>query len=478
MPSSFRRTLHLHVAWRIALATVLMCASPGTSLAQTSRETVDLVSAPDEAGEPTDSTAPQPPPRFWGTALDVTAINTFAVLANLASGQEFARLTPEAWATNLGRTPDWDTNEMKVNQLDHPYHGSAYFNVARANGFGFWGSAPVVVAGSLMWEYLGETQRPSTNDIVATSFGGIALGEATYLLTSRLVDDEARGLNRLWHEAAVALLNPGLGMHRILRGESWRRRVNVSAPRPPVRLQTDAGARAVGVGGGAIAPGTVLQPVISMRWHYGDPLRSPHVGAFQNFELRAEVSAHGSSPISGLEIRAPLAGRTWGGGDGRWLGLLHVRYDYSSMPGLQRSDAELGLTFGREVSSGAWRLTTRASIGALPLSAISAAGFLGVRSRRGYDYAAGAIGSAGLNLRHGGVDRLRLEYRGQQLYVLDGVAARHTLHTLHGEGRVPVRGRMSIGISGQLFEQRSSFADGTSLGRRLPRYAIFVSLAD
>jgi hypothetical protein len=309
MPISFRRTLHSHVAWRIALATVLMCASPGRSLAQTSGETVALVSAPDAAGEPTDSTAPQPPPRvppprFWGSALDVTAINTFAVLANLASGQEFAHLSAQAWATNLGRSPEWDTNEMKVNQLDHPYHGSAYFNAARANGFGFWGSTPFVVVGSLMWEYLGETKPASTNDMLATTFGGIALGEATYLLTSRLIDDEARGLNRLWHEAAVALLNPGLGMHRILRGESWRRRANVSAPRPPVRLQTDAGARAVGVGGGALADGTVLQPVISMRWHYGDPMKSPRVGAFENFELRAEVSAHGSSPISGLEVRA------------------------------------------------------------------------------------------------------------------------------------------------------------------------------
>jgi hypothetical protein len=482
MSSSVRRTLH-PIAWRIAFASVVLCASPARSTAQTPGEAVALVPAPNEAGERADSTAPQPPlqrpsPRFWGAALDVTAINTFAVLANLASGQDFARLTPKAWATNLGRSPDWDTNEMKVNQLDHPYHGGAYHNAARANGFSFWGSTPFVVAGSLMWEFLGETKRASTNDIVATSFGGIALGEATYLLTSRLVDDEARGLDRLWHEAAVALLNPGLGMHRILRGESWRRRVNVGAPRPPVRLQTDAGGRAVGVGGGALTDKTVLQPVLGMRWRYGDPLRSARVGAFDAFELRLEVSAHGSSPISGLEIRAPLTGRTWGGGDGRWLGLLHMRYYYASMPGLQRSDAEIGLTVGRELSSGPWRLAARASIGALPVAAISSADFRGVRGRRGYDYASGAIASAGLNLQQGGVDRLRFEYRGQQLYVLDGVAQRHTLHTIHGEGRLPVRGRMSLGISGELFEQRSSFADGTALSRRLPRYAVFVSLAD
>lgn len=473
----------MHVAWRIALATLLMQAAPGHASAQASIEFDALMSAPDQVAEATDSTAPPSPlkapsPRFWGAALDVTAINSFAALANLASGQEFARLSPQAWKTNLGRPPDWDTNEMKVNQLDHPYHGSAYFNAARANGFGFWGSAPFVVAGSLMWEYLGETKQASTNDIFATSFGGIALGEATYLLTRRLIDDEAGGLHRVWHEAALTLLNPGLGMHRILRGDMWHKRPNASAPRPSVRLQTDAGARAVAVGGGALADGMVLQPVIGMRWRYGDTLPSAHVGAFETFELRLEVSAHGASPISGMEIRAPLAGRAWGGGNGRWLGLLHVRYDFSSMPGLQRSDAEIGLTLGREVSSGPWRLVTRASIGALPLAAISSAAFRGVRSRRPYDYASGAIASAELNLQQGGVDRLRLEYRGQQLYVLDGVAERHTLHTLHGEGRVPVRGRLSIGLSGELFEQRSSFADGTELSRRLPRYAIFVSLAD
>jgi hypothetical protein len=466
------------------LCTLAWMSHPGTTTAQLARTEsgVELHASPaaDASGDSlTPPPLPAPPsPRFWGTALDVTAVNTFAVLANLASGQDFAQLSPQAWATNLGRSPAWDANEMKVNQLDHPYHGSAFHNAARANGFGFWGSTPFVVAGSLMWEYLGETKRPSTNDIAATSLGGIALGEATYLLTSRLIDDDAGGIDRLWHEAAVALLNPGLGMHRILRGESWRRRPNVSAPRPPVRLQSDAGARAVAVGGGAVANGTVLQPVIAMRWRYGDTLGTAHVGAFQTFELRLEVSAHGASPISGMEIRAPLAGRAWGAGDGRWLGLLHVRYDYSSMPGLQRSDAEIGFTVGREVWSGPWRLGARASLGALPLAAVSSAAFRGVRSRRPYDYAAGAIASAGLNLQQGGVDRLRLEYRGEQLHVLDGVAERHTLHTLHGEGRVPMSGRVSLGISGQLFEQRSRFPDGTSLSRRLPRYSVFVSLAD
>ena len=222
----------------------------------------------------------------------------------------------------------------------------------------------------------------------------------------------------------------------------------------------------------------MLQPVIGMRWRYGDTLGSAHVGAFETFELRLEVSAHGSSPISGLEIRAPLTGRVWGEGDGRWLGLLHVRYDYSSVPGLQRSDAEIGLTLGREVSSGPWRLTTRASIGALPMAAISAADFRGVRGRRGYDYATGAIASAGLNLQQGGVDRLRLEYRGQQLFVLDGVAERHTLHTLHGEGRRA--GAWPHVDRGQRPVVRAALQlRGRDLARRrLPRYAVFVSLAD
>src|SRR5690606_14983293 len=65
---------------------------------------------------------------------------------------------------------DWDDNQFTTNQIDHPYHGQLYFNAFRSNGYNFYQSSLATLAGSYIWETAGETQHPSINDLVNTTY--------------------------------------------------------------------------------------------------------------------------------------------------------------------------------------------------------------------------------------------------------------------------------------------------------------------
>ena len=89
---------------------------------------------------------------------------------------------------NFKTGPVWDTDKFSTNLVAHPYHGSLYFNAARSNGMNFWQSIPFAAGGSLMWEFFMENEPPSINDLMATTFGGVELGEITYLVHQKTVE--------------------------------------------------------------------------------------------------------------------------------------------------------------------------------------------------------------------------------------------------------------------------------------------------
>ena len=73
----------------------------------------------------------------------------------------------------------YDDDDLLMNQMAHPIHGSVYFNAGRTNGFTFWESTLVATLGSLAWEYGFENTAPSRNDMLNTVLGGSVLGEAS-----------------------------------------------------------------------------------------------------------------------------------------------------------------------------------------------------------------------------------------------------------------------------------------------------------
>lgn len=138
--------------------------------------------------------------------------------------EDFARINGRTIKRNLRTIPVWDTDMFSTNLFAHPYHGSLYFNAARSNGMSFWESIPYTVGGSLMWEFFMEAELPSVNDLFATSFGGIELGEITYRISDLFLDDRTTGSERVGREIISGLISPMRGLTRLISGDSWRYR--------------------------------------------------------------------------------------------------------------------------------------------------------------------------------------------------------------------------------------------------------------
>ncbi len=73
---------------------------------------------------------------------------------------------------------EWDTNYIGTNFLGHMVGGSDYYYAARANHLSIAESFGMSVAGSLLWEYVGEVREiVSINDMIVTPLSGVAVGE-------------------------------------------------------------------------------------------------------------------------------------------------------------------------------------------------------------------------------------------------------------------------------------------------------------
>ena len=172
----------------------------------------------------TDSTMALPvEKRYWQAAAEVTGINLGVQLFDRwVLNSDFAQTTLRTLKRNFTDGMVWDNDFFITNMFAHPYHGNLYFNAARTNGLTFWESAPYALLGSAMWEFLGETEPPAINDIIATTCGGMAIGEMTHRLSLTMLDDRDRGFRRFLREAAAAIVNPIQGLHRIISGDAWR----------------------------------------------------------------------------------------------------------------------------------------------------------------------------------------------------------------------------------------------------------------
>ena len=143
---------------------------------------------------------------------------------------DFAYINGRTIKDNLKHGFVWDNDAMGTNMFMHPYHGSLYFNSARSNGYNFWQSGLFAFGGSFMWEMFMENEYPSTNDIIATPIGGMALGEVTYRVSDLILDDRKTGWSRFGLEFAGFLVSPMRGLTRIINGDAWKRVSNSVYP--------------------------------------------------------------------------------------------------------------------------------------------------------------------------------------------------------------------------------------------------------
>ena len=155
------------------------------------------------------------PRRPWLAASEVFGMNMAVwTFDRFLMNEDFAKINGHTIKQNFKTGPVWDTDKFSTNLVAHPYHGSLYFNAARSNGLNFWQSIPFAAGGSLMWEFFMETEPPSINDMLATSFGGIELGEITYRLSDLFIDNRSHGAERVGREILSGLISPMRAINR------------------------------------------------------------------------------------------------------------------------------------------------------------------------------------------------------------------------------------------------------------------------
>ena len=179
---------------------------------------------------------------LWQPAARVAFTNVVNwVVVRYLFNFEWARISSQTWKNNLKGPWVWDKDRFGVNFIGHPHTGNYYFNTARSNGYNFWQCFPFAVGGSAMWELFGEKDPPSKNDIINTPISGMFLGEVLYRISSNILDDRARGGNRVFREILAGLINPPRAFNRLTQGKMFRVLSKEVYQKEPLNITISAG---------------------------------------------------------------------------------------------------------------------------------------------------------------------------------------------------------------------------------------------
>jgi len=226
----------------------------------------------------------------WKPIVEVVGNNVFTwMLDKYVLKEDFSNLGIGSWKYNIQKGWEWDSDRFGVNFFAHPYSGAMYFNAARSQGYNYWQSIPFAVGGSLMWEYFGETTRPSYNDLINTSLNGAFLGEMFYRLSSNVLDDRTRGSERVFREVLAGLIDPERGLNRLLQGKTFRHTTNEVYQKEPLNITLFAGVHKINTYNTIFGTGPT-EILINMQFDYGNPFEETYKKPFDFFKLRSEFS--------------------------------------------------------------------------------------------------------------------------------------------------------------------------------------------
>lgn len=249
--------------------------------------------------------------RPWIAAAEAFGIN---VLVNsfdrYVMNEDFAKISWSSIKHNFKKGFVWDNDQFSTNLFAHPYHGGLYFNAARSNGMNFWESAPYALGGSLMWELACEIEPPAINDLMATTVGGICIGEITHRISNLVLNDRQRGWNRFWREFLGTVICPIRGFNRIVSGDAWRVRNDYALYHDygqiPVAFNVAVGDRYLADEGGLFRG--EHNPYIDLGLGYGDPFDSETNKPYDYFTASLTLGLSANQPlISSIH----LLGKLW-----------------------------------------------------------------------------------------------------------------------------------------------------------------------
>jgi len=347
-------------------------------------------------------------------------------------------ISPDTIRQNLTTLPVWDQDGLAMNCLAHPYHGSAYFNVARSSDLSFWQSVPFALGGSAMWEACLENEPASRSDLVFTTFGGVYYGELFYRLTSRILDGRARGLERAGRELAAFILNPAGGLQRLFRGDMFRYQPAGKDVAGPFETEFVAGRTRAG-----------SVPFIALTFRSGDPFNGQAPpGAFDFFVHRSRFG-FGKSLAFTQSGYGYLGGSRLGreGSPSHVLGLF-LNFDFHSAEVVRLGASSLtgGLVSRFRLGKGA-RLETSLQVGATLLGAFDNPHVRkDSRKARDYNFGSGALAKAEAALNLGKWGTFRTNFAQHYLTVLEGTSGVDRAAFLEASYEIPVFRNWTVGF--------------------------------
>ena len=366
---------------------------------------------------------------------------------------------------------DWDDNEFTTNHLDHPYHGQLYFNAFRSNGYNFYESSIATFAGSYLWETGGETQSPSINDLVNTTYGGIILGEMTHRLARHILGKGARDPHRRTpNEIGAFFVNPVNGLNRLLDNKWGKVDEYNSLDSSSIWAEVNVGVRRFDAKQGDILEKGKNGSYGRLRlWYQNGPdiVKRP----FDQFYVNLEFGKGDSTFINAVNVHAALYGTEFfETKHGEHYGVLSANYDFYNNDaffyGAQNLIYNWNSVFRFKKKS---RLNMSLGVGAILLAAVPDP-YLHYGASRNYNYGSGA------GYRYHGelslFNRLLIigDYNGGLFYTISGNDSYYILHAGTLEANLRIIKNFSLNISSGYFALSAHFKDKqyTDFDRRFP----------
>jgi hypothetical protein len=363
----------------------------------------------------------------------------------LALEPNFNQISPRSFWHNLKEGFTWDDNEFKTNQLIHPFNGSTYFNAARANGIGFWGSSAMSLAGAFVWECCGKTHPMSFNDMMSTG--------------AALLVDPIRGFNRLVSGDATEVKgNPAYAY-------DWR---------PDFQLAVRTGARVIGEGE-SISENTNTYGFLEFVVSYGNPWDSETHRPYERFDVQSHSNFGDKTRQGRLLIRGDLFTKRLGDGKTHLL-TLQQDFDYIDNEAFEYGGQSLGpALLSRFRPSPTLTLLSRVQLYGIILGAVNAdysflADVADQERYREYDYGPGVGTAFEFYLQRKNRPLLSARYRYSYIDVSNGslysgdyqgskvgFGSNHNVHQANVKLEAPVRRSLSIGADFSLFFRRSHY---------------------
>ena len=371
-------------------------------------------------------------------------------------------------STGTSKPLGWDTSSFKTNQFGHPYHGGLYHSSARSHGFSYFAAVPFSLFGSYVWEMHMAPYEVSINDLVATTVGGAAVGEATYRLSTSVLRSNRFG-GGIVNGVIAFVLNPIVGFHELF-----------GAPSPIVSREPTGFDGWLSMGGRVTSTptGSMATTVFELGFEYGNQFAAKGLKPFDSFELTGRFNLPAASPIADFHVVGVLTGGPAASRNGRpnhVLGLFQ-HLDYYHPEGTQYGGQSVGGGLRSRWNLGEnLELRAGADLNWMLLGAISSE-FVDLGTQRDYDHGTGAGVRLRFAVRTTSIDLATLAYSGNYMRTLNGPSRDHFFHFFDANVQVPLFRRLAARFAYQWYLRKSSFLEYPNVRRSESELRALVSV--